>query len=335
MIAPVSDQSSNRADAPKPRRSNYGKVTDIFLTRLGELESRVDRELGRPASAAGPAGEFFLDVARQGWRLGTDLLGAVTTADGRRTLLADWTASPGVDELGVDAALGESVRELIRPLARRWLGIGESRSATLPDRGGLLVLFNRSAWPLPVEALVLWAFLHDGRLAGRSMAVLVDPDLPELPWVSDTLRRMGVAAATPENATVLLERGAVVVAFPEGLAASNKTYDRRYRLARFEAQGLLAAALESGARIVPAAVVGNEESYPMLGRLAGLPMTAQFPLFGIFGVLPLPMTWTIRLGAALEHTGSRDREGPSVDAIADAVRARMQAILGELLSERV
>lgn len=339
MIPPVSGPRTGAVGAGAPKVASLrpttgsGKISDIFLARLADLESRVERELDRPAPAGGPAGEFVLDFAREAWRAGSALLEAASTAAGRRATLASWAAGPPVDELGFDASMAETVREVVRPLARRWLDVRETKSVALPDRGGVLVLLNRSAWPFPVEALVLWTFLSDGRVGGRRMVALWDEDLPELPWVSDFLRRIGIVAATEDNARALLERGAVVVAFPEGRAARAKTYDHRYRLARFEAKDLVVAALEAGARIVPGAVVGSEESFPLFGYLGSLPLTAQFPLLGPLGLLPLPLAWRVRLGASVEYAGASD-EGPGVDAIADAVRARMQGLIGELLAER-
>jgi len=322
-----------KASSATSRPAGGRALGDIFSARLADLERRVEKELDRPAPGGGPVAEFAFDLAREAWRSGSALLDATTSAVGRRQVLASWAAGAPVDDLGLDAALAETFREILRPLARRWLGYREVRSAALPDKGGVLVLLNRSAWPLPVEALVSWAFLCDGRVGNRRMVVLWDDDLPELPWVSDFLRKIGLVAATSDNARALLERGAVVLAFPEGRAARDKTYEKRYRLARFEAKDLIGAALESGARIVPGAVIGTEESYPLLGHLAGLPLTPQFPLLGPLGLLPLPVSWTVRLGAAVEYTSSDD-EGPGVDAIADAVRARMQAMVGELLSQR-
>lgn len=320
------------AAASAAARPGGAKVSDIFLARLSDLEDRVERELDRPAPSSGPAGELVLDFARELWRLGAGAASAMATSTSRRAALASWAAAGEVDDLGFDAELAQTVRELVRPLARRWLSVRETASATLPDRGGVLVLLNRSAWPMPIEALVLWTFLCDGRTGDRRTVALWDEDLPELPYASDFLRRIGVVAATRENARVLLERGAVVIAFPEGRAARAKTYDRRYRLARFEAKDVLDGALEAGARIVPGAVVGSEESYPLLGYVAGFPMTAQFPLLGLLGLLPLPLAWSLRLGPAVEYAGAD--EAPALDAIADAVRARMQAMIGELLAER-
>lgn len=308
-----------------------GKIRDIFLARLADLEGRVERELDRAAPSVGPAGEFVLDLAREAWRSGAALLSSASTSAGRREVLAFWTAAAPVDELGMDAALAESVREIIRPLARRWLALGESRSAALPERGGVLILLNRSAWPLPVEALVLWSFLCDGRMGDRRVTVMWDHDLAEIPYLSDFARRIGLVAATWENAAALLERGAVVIAFPEGLAARTKTYDRRYRLARFDSDCVIGAAIEAGAHIVPGAVVGNEESYPLLGQVAGIPVTAQFPLLGLAGLLPLPRQWTLRLGAPIQYA-TTGAAGPDPSALADAVRARIQACLADLLA---
>jgi len=314
-------------------RGDPARIHDIFLQRLTDLEDRVGRELERPAPATGPTQELALDVARELWRAGSRLAAVAGDAASRRAALASLMAAGPVDDLGVDDALAATVREIVRPLARRWLGVRESHGAALPERGGVLVLMNRSAWPLPVEALVLWSVLSDGRAGERKTLALWDDELPELPWIGDFLRRIGIVAASADNARLLLERGHLVLAFPEGRAAGAKTYDRRYRLAHFDQKSLIGAALDAGARIVPGAVVGAEESYPVLGYAAGFPITPTFPLLGLAGVLPLPLTWTFRIGAAVEYAQG-EAERPDVDGIADAVRARIQALLGELLAQR-
>ena len=71
-----------------------------------------------------------------------------------------------------------------------------------------------------------------------------------------------------------------------------------------------------------------------LGSIAGIPITAQFPLTGVAGLLPLPVRWTLRLGSPLELASGSSHDGPAPAAILDAVRARMQASLGELLAAK-
>jgi 1-acyl-sn-glycerol-3-phosphate acyltransferase len=304
------------------------KVVDLFTARLADLERRVERELQRPAPA-GAAGELAFDLLREWFRLGSRIGAQIGEPAGLRRLVASWTAAAPVDDLGFDVALGETVREIVRPVARRWLDLREDGSAPFPSSGGVLVLLNRSGWPLPVEALLVQTLLADGRLGDRRIAALWEREAPELPYWSDALRRLGIVEASSANAAALLERGCVVIAFPEGRAARTKTYDRRYRLARFEDAGLVAAAVDAGARIVPAAIVGNEESWPLLGAVAGIPVTAQFPALGLLGLLPLPLSWRVRLGSAIQAPADL---GP--EALVDAARARMQALLGDLLARR-
>jgi|GEM_PF-807635 len=316
-----------------PSAAQPARIHDIFVRRLADLEGRVERELERPIPASGPTQELLLDVARELWRLGSDFVGVAADPVSRRAGVAALFATGAIDDFGIDASLAETVREIVRPLARRWLGVRERRGVTIPERGGVLILLNRSAWPLPLEALVLWSFVCDGRVGARPTLALWDDDLPELPYFSDFLRRIGIVAASSDNCRQLLERGAVLLAYPEGRAAASKTYDRRYRMARFAHKELIGAALAASAAIVPAALVGSEESYPVLGFVRAIPVTPQFPLLGLFGLLPLPLAWSFRLGAPVEYAAGQ-RERPDIDAIADAVRSRIQAMLGELLAER-
>lgn len=311
-------------------RALAGKVVDLFVARMADLEAGVRRGLDRPASAEGPLGAFLLDAAREAWASASSAAAGLASAGSPAAALARALAAGPVDELGLDAEAIAGLREVVRPLARRWLDLREEASEPLPAEGGVLVLLNRSAWPLPVEAVVLSAFLGDGRLGGRPLAALWDSDeLPEFPWVGDFLRRTGVVAATADNAFALLDRGAVVLAFPEGAAAGAKTWEKRYRLAPFDADGILDAALEAGARVVPGALLGSEESYPLLGRLGPWPLTAQFPVLGLAGLLPLPVAWRLSLAPALLPSSSED---PA--KLAASVRARIQERLGTLVAGR-
>jgi 1-acyl-sn-glycerol-3-phosphate acyltransferase len=306
---------------------------DIFLKRLEDLEGRVARELERPAQARGPLEEFVLDLGRELWMAGSGLARGLREPQNFIAARASRFAAAPTDDLGMDEHLSSALADILRPVARAWLGLDESRSARFPEHGGVLVLLNRSAWPLPVEALVLWAHMAGGRCGQRRVHALWDAGVFELPVVGDFLHRAGLVAATPENAAELLSRGAVVLGFPEGRAALAKTYQRRYRLERFDDAALIGAAIEAGASIVPGAVVGSEESYPVLGHAAGFPLTPVFPLLGIFGLLPLPLKWRLRLGATVEYVDVEEGNA-NVDGLSDALRVRMQALLGELLGER-
>jgi 1-acyl-sn-glycerol-3-phosphate acyltransferase len=115
-------------------------------------------------------------------------------------------------------------------------------------------------------------------------------------------------AACRENAERLLATGRSVVAFPRAKGGAAKTFRDRYRLQRFGRGGAVRLALAAGVPIVPVAIVGAEETHPILfkletpARIFGLPflpVTPTFPWLGPLGALPLPSKWVISFGEPL------------------------------------
>ena len=81
-------------------------------------------------------------------------------------------------------------------------------------------------------------------------------------------------------------------------------------------------ALRTGAPIVPCAVIGAEESMPLLSKVSWLarpmglpyiPITPTLPLLGPLGLLPLPTKWWVEFAEPIDVT----QFGP--DAIHDRV----------------
>jgi 1-acyl-sn-glycerol-3-phosphate acyltransferase len=108
----------------------------------------------------------------------------------------------------------------------------------------------------------------------------------------------------------------------------------------------VSAALRTRTPIVPCAIVGAEEIYPILGnmptlaRLLGLPyapITPTFPWLGPLGLLPLPSKWLIEFGTPV----STDDQPPGaaddpmlVFDLTDQVRQTIQQTLYALLVQR-
>jgi 1-acyl-sn-glycerol-3-phosphate acyltransferase len=134
----------------------------------------------------------------------------------------------------------------------------------------------------------------------------------ELPYVGQTIRKVGGVPASPYNAMRLLEQEELVAVFPEGVKGTSKDFKDRYRLQRFGRGGFVELALRTGAPIVPVAVVGSEEIYPKLGeskliaRLTGapfFPLTPTFPWLGPLGAIPLPSRWRIEFCEPIDVSG--------------------------------
>ena len=96
------------------------------------------------------------------------------------------------------------------------------------------------------------------------------------------------------------------------------------------------------ATLVPVAVVGAEETHPVLfrprlpARLIGLPIpvTPTFPLLGPLGLLPLPSRWRIRFGEPiLPEATARERVDDELFVI--RIRNQIRNVIQSLLEEEV
>jgi 1-acyl-sn-glycerol-3-phosphate acyltransferase len=144
----------------------------------------------------------------------------------------------------------------------------------------------------------------------------------------------------------LLANGNVVGVWPEGFKGVGKPFSERYKLQRFGRGGFVAAALRAKAPIIPTAIVGAEETYPMLGnakflaRTLGLPyfpITPTFPWLGPLGMVPLPSKWSITFGEPIATDSYPDGAADDpmlVFNLGDQVREAIQKMLLQALSQR-
>jgi 1-acyl-sn-glycerol-3-phosphate acyltransferase len=217
-----------------------------------------------------------------------------------------------VDEFGHDPDLVEHVlAPLLRPLYRHWWRVETRGLEHVPATGPALVVGNH-AGTLPFDALMVAIALLDEHPAHRSLRMLAADLAFNLPVVAPLARKSGNTLACSEDATRLLEAGELVGVWPEGYKGLGKPYRERYQLQRFGRGGFVEVALRTGAPIVPVAVVGSEEIYPMvanlrrLARLLGVPyfpVTPTFPALGPLGAIPLPSKWLIEFCPPIETAG--------------------------------
>jgi 1-acyl-sn-glycerol-3-phosphate acyltransferase len=251
-----------------------------------------------------------------------------------------------VDDFGYDEMLA---RELLLPLAKplyenyfrvRTLGIER-----IPDEGPAILIANHSGTVALDAVMVQYAVAreHPSRRAIRNMGA----DLVyRLPFVGPLARKTGNAVACPDDAYELLRRGELLGVFPEGFKGVGKGWRERYKLQRFGRAGFMEVALRAQVPIIPIAVVGAEEAYPMIGnatllaRMLGLPyfpITPTFPLLGPLGLLPLPSRWFIEFGHPIPTDDYPEDAGDDamlVFDLADRVRDTIQQMLYRNLNAR-
>lgn len=249
-----------------------------------------------------------------------------------------------VDEFGFDPELNAAVfMPAALALYRRWFRVRMRGLEHVPAGGPALVVANHSG-VLPLDAIMLQAGLFADHPAHRNLRLLGADLVYELPGLADLARRSGHTRADPDCARQLLAAGQLVGVFPEGYKGIGKPFAERYRLQRFGRGGFARTAISAGVPIIPCAIVGAEEIYPMLGnaeraaRRLGLPyfpLTPLFPWLGPLGAIPLPSNWIIEFSAPVPAgTGTTTPDESQVAGLAGQVRDTIQDRVDALVAER-
>jgi len=289
---------------------------------------------GRPAAPGGDR----RSAAGDGWRgrLASVLEFARRQLDGESE----------VDQFGFDPEFNSRVlMPIARLLYQHWFGVQMRGLAHVPEAGPALVVANHSG-TLPVDAVMLQAGLHDEHPTHRNLRLLGADLVYEIPLLAPLARKGGHTRACPADAHVLLRSGELVGVFPEGFKGVGKPFSDRYQLRRFGRGGFVATAIRARAPIIPCAIVGAEEIYPLIGnakpvaellRLPYFPITPLFPWLGPVGAVPLPSKWIIEFCPPVSTTGypPGSENDPAVIAdLSGRVRGTIQRKLDDLLSER-
>jgi 1-acyl-sn-glycerol-3-phosphate acyltransferase len=259
----------------------------------------------------------------------------------RRRLAGDFD----VDEYGFDPDLNSA---LLMPAAlalyRSWFRVQARGLANIPRSGAALIVANHSG-VLPLDAIMLQAGIFADHPANRNLRLLGADLVYTMPVLSSLARRSGHIRADPLHAQRLLAAGEIVGVFPEGFKGIGKPFSERYRLQRFGRGGFARTALQAGVPIIPCAIVGAEEIYPMLGNsrmladalgLPYFPLTPLFPWLGPLGAVPLPSNWIIEFCEPVA-TGDQPLAEPDEDLVtrlADGVRDTIQRKLDHLVAAR-
>ncbi len=204
-------------------------------------------------------------------------------------------------------------------LYRNWFRVQTRGLEHIPDTGAALIVANHSG-VLPLDAIMLQAGVFAEHPAGRNLRLLGADLVYSVPVLSSLARRSGHTRADPAEARRLLQAGELVGVFPEGFKGTGKPFSERYRLQRFGRGGFARTALQAGVPIIPCAIVGAEEIYPMIGnseplaralRLPYFPLTPLFPWLGPLGAVPLPSNWIIEFCRPVRPAGWPSRRAGS------------------------
>ncbi|HVP31467.1 MAG TPA: lysophospholipid acyltransferase family protein [Myxococcota bacterium] len=250
-----------------------------------------------------------------------------------------------VDEFGMDPEALRRVRPLLDLLFDRWWRVDVRGVEHVPAHGGTLLVGNHAGL-LPWDGLMVSHAVARALPERERVRFLVADWLITRPFAQPWLVRVGGVRACRENAERLISHGHPVLAFPEGVKGSAKVFRERYRLKRFGRGGAVRVAIESRVPLVPVAIVGGEETHPVLfkvermARLVGLPflpVTPTFPWLGPLGLLPLPSKWVIRFGEPIplqELAPEAAEDELLVSRLTEELRQRIQAMVDQGVRSR-
>jgi 1-acyl-sn-glycerol-3-phosphate acyltransferase len=260
----------------------------------------------------------------------------------RRRITGEYT----VDDFGFDPELTDRVLMApLRPLYEKWFRVETRGLDNVPSEGGGLVVANHSG-TIALDSVMTQVALHDHHPAHRNLRMLGANLVFQTPFMGEIARKSGNTLACNPDAERLLSSGEIVGVWPEGFKGIGKPYSERYKLQRFGRGGFVVSALRTRTPIIPCAIVGAEEIYPIIGnaktvaRLFNLPyfpITPTFPWLGPLGLVPLPSKWIIEFCEPIrtDHYPDGAADDPMlVFNITDQVRETIQQTLYRLLVQR-
>jgi 1-acyl-sn-glycerol-3-phosphate acyltransferase len=250
-----------------------------------------------------------------------------------------------VDEWGRSEHMRELARKVYDPLYRRWFRAEWEGLENIPTDGGALLVANH-AGAIPSDAPVIMHGIETE--LERPVYGLADHLFKKMPVVGTLWSRVGGVVAHPDNAYRLMrEQNQLVLVFPEGSKGPAKHYSQRYRLRRFGRGGFVDIAMRAGVPVIPIAVVGAEESMPIvvqiptLARAIGLPyvpITANVMAFGpLGGALYFPAKFKLRVLEPFTFDVPPDQPRYSKSKVmeaSEAIREQIQSALFDMLRDR-
>jgi 1-acyl-sn-glycerol-3-phosphate acyltransferase len=230
--------------------------------------------------------------------------------------ITDWGRSQRVDGM-VD-------RTVFGFLYHYWFRVEIEGVENVPGEGGALLLANH-AGTLPADGAMIVKAVRDHHPQRRTVHLAAERSFRRVPGLGMLAMKLGRVPAHPANLQRLLfDERELVLAFPEGAAATRKPLKERYRLRPFSSD-LVSAARTAHVPIVPVAVLGSEESAP---SIAGVGVLRRLPSLPLTPGVPLPAKFRLRF---LERIDPDQLERPQ---LAQDLRALIQENLLEMVAAR-
>ena len=289
--------------------------------------------------------------AKQAWELASRVLSGLLPR-GAKTAAAETLASfiksgscKKGDDFGMDPSLMEFLRPFFEFLYYVYFRVDARGVENVPARGPAILVANHSG-ALPYDGVMIHLAVFNEHAKKRNVRFLVEDFVFATPLLCSFVAKAGGVRACHENATRLIDRGELIVVFPEGTKGVGKNFDERYRLRRFGRGGFVKLAMRTGAPVIPVSVVGAEEIHPIIWKsealakpfgLPFIPFTPTFPWLGPLGLVPLPTKWRIVFGKPVSFKRFCAADSEREDAVkhqTDRIKNMVQRTIDAELKKR-
>ena len=205
---------------------------------------------------------------------------------------------PRYDEWGLDTEYIAAWGWWFAFLRKVYWRIEHEGIENIPLAGRGLFVSNHRGF-MPLDAVMHLSLILKERQ--RVTRFLIINSLLRFPFLCNFLTKLGGVIASQENAARLFAADNLVGIFPEGIRGAFTPYNRTYKLRDFAKSAFARIAIENQAPVIPAAVIGHAEIFPIIGRIDSewvkrelgwpyFPIAPMFPLAPI----PIPSKWHIR-----------------------------------------
>ena len=194
----------------------------------------------------------------------------------------------------------------------------------IPAEGPAMFVANHRGF-FPLDAVMHLSLILTYR--NRFTRFLIIPSLLKFPYLCNFLTKLGGVIASQENAAKLFAAGDLVGIFPEGIRGAFTPYKSTYKLRDFSKSAFAKIAIENQVPIVPCAVIGHSEIFPIIARINSSYVTKEFgwpylPIAPMFPLapIPIPSKWHVRVLDPVSVRSFRPADAENVKLVRDFSR---------------
>lgn len=237
-----------------------------------------------------------------------------------------------VKKVGGEAFLYRVMPNFLMDLAHKYFRLEIEGLENIPESGPAIIAPNHSGYA-GFDAMLLTHEIFKNK--HRIPRVLTHHLWFLTKYTAVPANKMGYIEATTENGLKELNKGHLIILFPEGEQGNFKPTSQAYRLQEFK-RGFIRMSLNTRAPIVPTLIIGAEETHINLKQLSLGQLLPGLTLPLPFNVLPLPVKWKIKFlePVSFDLPASAASDSLKVRALAHEIQQKMQDAIAHELSQR-